>query len=99
MFGYNVPNWNQENGMGAELDPGCNQPAAVSPDRRTPTACTFDEFSPVGELRLEAAYYLTQAFALKAGYTGMYVGNIRGRRRRCGTTCRTWATAIPARRT
>jgi hypothetical protein len=28
-------------------------------------------------MRLETAYYLTQAFALKAGYTGMYVGNIK----------------------
>ena len=47
-------------------------------------------------MRLEAAYYLTQAFALKVGYTGMYVGNISVRRRPCDTTCRTWATAIPA---
>ena len=76
-FGYNIQNWSQENGIGAELVPvprtGC---CTLSRPTRT-TACRCDDFSPVGELRLETAYYLTQAFALKVGYTGMYVGNIK----------------------
>jgi hypothetical protein len=35
------------------------------------------EFSPVAELRLQTTYHLFTAFAIKAGYTGMFVGNIR----------------------
>ena len=77
MFGYNTQNWSQENGIGAELVPvhsiGC---CTLSP-RTSVMALRLDDFSPIGELRLESAYYLTQTFALKVGYTGMYVGNIR----------------------
>jgi hypothetical protein len=37
---------------------------------------TEDQFSPVGELRVEAAYQLTKAVALKVGWTGLFVGNL-----------------------
>ena len=77
LFGYNTQNWKQENGIGAEFVPGAiNRPLYAQPTYSS-HGLTFNQFSPVGELRLEAAYYLTQAFALKAGYTGMYVGNIK----------------------
>ena len=33
-------------------------------------------FAPVGELRLNVAYQLTRAVALKVGYTGIAVGNV-----------------------
>ncbi len=35
------------------------------------------DFTPVAELRLQAAYQLTTSLALKAGYTGTFAGNIR----------------------
>jgi hypothetical protein len=77
LFGYNTQNWSQENGIGAELVPGALNRLLYAQPTYSQHGLTRDDFSPVGELRLEAAYYLTQAFALKAGYTGMYVGNIR----------------------
>jgi hypothetical protein len=77
LLGYNTQNWSQENGIGAEFVPGAlNRPLYAQPTY-SQHGLTFDQFSPVGELRLEAAYYLSQAFALKVGYTGMYVGNIK----------------------
>ena len=76
-FGYNVQNWRQENGIGSNLVPG----AVNRPIHAQPTYSAYglqrNTFSPIGELRLESAYYLTQNVALKVGYTGMYVGNIR----------------------
>jgi len=35
-----------------------------------------DDFSPVAEMRWNVAYNFTKAVAVKAGWTGMYVGNI-----------------------
>jgi hypothetical protein len=77
MFGYNNQSWEQENGIGAELVPGATNRLLYAQPTYSAHGLSFDQFSPVGELRLEAAYYLTQAFALKAGYTGTYVGNIK----------------------
>jgi hypothetical protein len=77
MFGYNNQKWSQENGIGAELVPGAVNRLLYAQPTYSSHGLSFDQFSPVGELRLEAAYYLTQAFALKVGYTGMYVGNIK----------------------
>jgi Putative beta barrel porin-7 (BBP7) len=77
MFGYNSQNWSQENGIGAELVPGATNRLLYAQPTYSKHGLTFGQFSPVGELRLESAYYLTQAFALKLGYTGTYVGNIK----------------------
>jgi hypothetical protein len=77
MFGYNIMDWSQENGIGAELVPGAlNRPMYAQPTYSY-HGLSFDDFSPVGELRLETAYYLTKAVALKLGYTGTYIGNIK----------------------
>lgn len=77
MFGYNVQKWSQENGIGTEFVPGAlNRPLFAQPTY-SQHGLSFDDFSPVGELRLETAYYLTKALALKLGYTGTYVGNIK----------------------
>jgi hypothetical protein len=76
-FGYNVQDWEQTAAMGSELIPGAlNRPLYGRPTYSTHGQRT-DEFSPMGELRVEAAYHLTKAFALRVGYTGMYVGNVR----------------------
>jgi len=77
VFGYNTQNWNQENGIGTELVPGAVNRLLYAQPTYSTHGLQKRDFSPIGELRLEAAYYLTQALALKAGYTGMYVGNIR----------------------
>ena len=77
VFGYNVQDWSQENAIGAELVPGATNRLLYAQPTYSQQGIALDDFSPVGELRLEAAYYVTQALALKAGYTGMYVGNIR----------------------
>ncbi len=77
LFGYNTQNWSQENGIGAELVPGATNRLLYAQPTYSTHGLQKRDFSPVAELRLESAYYLTQAVALKVGYTGMYVGNIR----------------------
>jgi hypothetical protein len=77
MFGYNVQDWKQFSGIGEELIPGAlNRPLFAQPTY-TSHGLQQEDFSPVGELRVDAAYYLTQSVALKFGYTGMFAGNIR----------------------
>jgi hypothetical protein len=77
MFGYNVADWDQNGLMGEELIPGAmnrtlyGRPTAFSRGLRE------QEFSPVGELRVQASYHIWRSAALKFGYTGSYVGNIR----------------------
>jgi hypothetical protein len=77
MFGYNTADWDQFGLMGEGLVPGgLNQPLYARP-----TAFAHGlqerEFSPVAEMRLRARYHVTTAFSLTAGYTGMFVGNVR----------------------
>jgi Putative beta barrel porin-7 (BBP7) len=77
VLGYNAQNWRQENGIGTQFIPGAlNRPLYAQPTY-SQHGLVKEDFSTVGELRLEAAYFVTQAIALKAGYTGMYVGNVR----------------------
>lgn len=76
LFGYNVADWAQDGIMGEELIPGAlNRPLYARP---TAFSHGLQEtgFSPIGELRMRASYFLTKAFTLNVGYTGMYVGNI-----------------------
>jgi len=77
MAGYNVANWDQIGLMGEELIPG----ALNRPLYARPTAFAHGlretEISPIGELRLQASYHVTSSFALKLGYTGTYIGNVR----------------------
>jgi Putative beta barrel porin-7 (BBP7) len=76
-FGYNVENFRQADGMGEELIPGAlNRPLFLQPTF-SHYSLMKDDFSPLGELRVETSYYLTQNFSLKLGYNGMYVGNVR----------------------
>ncbi|HEY3393083.1 MAG TPA: BBP7 family outer membrane beta-barrel protein, partial [Lacipirellulaceae bacterium] len=77
MFGYNTADWDQIGLIGERLIPG----ALNAPLFGRPTAFAHGvqerDFSPIAELRLQAAYQLTTSLALKAGYTGSFVGNIR----------------------
>ena len=77
LFGYNVADWDQIGLTGFGMVPGAlNQPLHARP-----TAFTHgqreQEFSPVAELRVQAAYQFTSSFAFKVGYTGAYIGNVR----------------------
>jgi hypothetical protein len=77
MFGYNTANWDQVGLMGEELIPGAlNRPLYARPTAFS-DGLVENEFSPIGELRVHASYHVTKAAALKFGYTGAYLGNIR----------------------
>jgi hypothetical protein len=77
LFGYNVADWDQNGLMGEELIPGAiNRPLYARPTAFV-DGLREQEFSPVGELRVQASYHVTKAAALKFGYTGSYIGNIR----------------------
>jgi hypothetical protein len=77
MFGYNIADWDQIGLMGFGMIPGAlNQPLYGRPTAFS-HGLSEQDFSPVGELRVQASYHLTSAFALKFGYTGSFVGNIK----------------------
>jgi hypothetical protein len=77
LFGFNVADWDQNGLMGEELIPGAlNRPLYARPTAFT-DGLRETEFSPVAELRVQASYHVTKAAALKFGYTGSYIGNIR----------------------
>jgi hypothetical protein len=77
MFGYNTADWDQIGLIGEGMVPGALNQLLFG----RPTAFSHGlqerEFSPVAEMRLQTTYHITRGFALKAGYTGMFVGNIR----------------------
>lgn len=76
-FGYNVQDWDQLGGIGTEFIPGAtNRPLYAQPTYFSYSK-QLQDFSPIAELRVEAAYRLTQSVALKAAYNGMFVGNVR----------------------
>jgi hypothetical protein len=77
MFGYNVADWDQIGLTGFGMVPGAlNQPLHARPTAFS-HGLQEQEFSPVAELRVHAAYSITSGLSLKAGYTGAFVGNIR----------------------
>jgi hypothetical protein len=76
MFGYNVQDLDQNGVLGENVLPGgFNQSVALQP-----TAFNYgaqeNDFSPVVELRADASYRLTDAIALKLGYTAVFADNI-----------------------
>jgi Putative beta barrel porin-7 (BBP7) len=77
LLGYNIEDWHQEGGIGRGFIPGAlNRPLYAQPTYFN-HAQQLDDFSPVGELRVSTAYYVTESLKFQLGYTGMYVGNIR----------------------
>jgi len=77
LFGYNVQDWSQENGIGTQLIPGATNRLLYGQPTYSTYGLQKQEFSPVGELRVEMAYHVTKSVALKAAYNGTYVGNVR----------------------
>ena len=80
MAGFNMQNGNQYALIDNEQlnEPGellRDRPATIT--RMSARSSSYDnEFSSTAELRLQASYYLTKAFALKVGYTAMYVDSV-----------------------
>jgi len=76
MFGYNVQDLNQTGVIGENLLPGdLNQPAILQP-----TGWAYgkqaNDFSPLVELRADAAFQISENLAFKLGYTMIFVDNI-----------------------
>jgi hypothetical protein len=76
VFGYNIQDFDQVGVIGENLTPGdLNQPFILQP-----TAFRYgkqeNDFSPLVELRADAAYQITSALALKLGYTAIFVDNV-----------------------
>jgi hypothetical protein len=77
MFGYNIANWRQQGVMGEELIPGAlNRPLYARPTAFS-HGLTEHNFSPVGEMRLQAKYQFTRGFSANFGYTGSVMANIK----------------------
>jgi hypothetical protein len=77
LFGYNVADWNQIGLTGFGMVPGAlNQPLYGRATAFT-HGLREQEFSPVGELRVQASYHFTTGFAMNFGYTGSAITNIR----------------------
>jgi hypothetical protein len=84
IFGYNVSNWDQDGFMGFDLVPGVstglipgrlNRPLYLNA-KSFKYARQDNDFSPVAELRWDAAYRVTKSVAIDVGLTAGYVGNI-----------------------
>jgi hypothetical protein len=75
--GYNIQDWSQTNGIGQELIPGATNRLLYAQPTFSHHTLAMNDFSPLGELRLETAYYLTQNVSLKLGYEGMAIANIK----------------------
>lgn len=77
MFGYNIRNWRQRGYIAEDSTPA----RANSPLYVTPHSYRYGRqdqgFSPTAELRLNVDYRLTDNIKLGAGYTGVFVNNIR----------------------
>jgi hypothetical protein len=77
LLGYNIADWEQNGITGIGSVPGALNQLLYGRATAFNYGLTEREFSPVGELRAQASYHVTNQFALKFGYTGTYIGNIR----------------------
>lgn len=76
LFGYNIQNFDQTASLGQDLIPGqLNRPLYFSPTYSV-HGKQENFFSPTAEMRVQASYQLTTAFALRLGYTAVFVDNI-----------------------
>jgi hypothetical protein len=76
VAGYNIQDITQEGGIGENLRPGGVNALLYG----QPTYFAYGQaenfFSPLAEMRVEGSYQLTSSFAVKLGYTAMYMDNI-----------------------
>jgi hypothetical protein len=76
MLGYNVQNWDQVGFIGEDLIPGRDNHPLYARAKSFSYGKMEDALTPVGELRANLSYNLTDSVALKLGYTGTFVNNI-----------------------
>jgi hypothetical protein len=74
--GFNNTNFYQNSLLGASIVTGAiGNPMGVGATSSSYSAVD-DAFSPIVELRFEGEYKVTSAISIRAGYTGMWVGNV-----------------------
>jgi hypothetical protein len=77
MFAYNRADIDQTGIFGEEAIPGALNRSATARTTASVYGQTQDDFSPLGELRLDARYKFSKAVALTLGYTAQYIDNIQ----------------------
>lgn len=85
MLGYNIVDVDQYGVFGEEAIPGALNRSAVARATASVDGNRFEEFSPIGELRAQLQYRLSDSISLQAGYTAKFVGNIHR-----GSTATAW---------
>ncbi|MEN0110906.1 MAG: BBP7 family outer membrane beta-barrel protein, partial [Planctomycetota bacterium] len=75
-LGYNIVDVDQYGIFGEEAIPGALNRSATARTTTSVDGASFNEFSPLGELRAQLRYRLAEAVTLQAGYTAKYVGKI-----------------------
>lgn len=76
MFGYNITNVDQTNGVGDDAVPGGVDNLIFHQPTYSRYGVRADQFSPFVEFRAEVKYQVTQSLAVKAGLNASYVGNL-----------------------
>ena len=77
LFGYNITNWEQRFGLGEDLIPNqLNHPLFFNPTNGS-HGKQSEEFSPLAEMRAEMSFHVTRGFAVRLGWTGLFIDNIR----------------------
>lgn len=77
LFGYNIRDWDQTGFVGEDLIPSqVNHPLFMRA-KSFAYGKNDDDFSPVGELRLDLKYRVTDNISFNLGWTGTFVDNIK----------------------
>ncbi len=76
MFGWNIQDLDQTNGVGEEAVPGALNSSLIAQPHYSRYGRQDEDFSPLVELRAAVGYQLTNAISLNAGYTATYIDSI-----------------------
>lgn len=77
MLGYNIQNWSQNGFIGGGIFPSDPNSPLYGRAKSFSYGRSEDDLSPMAELRANLSYHLTDSIALKVGWTGTFVDNIR----------------------
>ncbi|WP_425399328.1 BBP7 family outer membrane beta-barrel protein [Aeoliella sp.] len=77
MFGYNIQDWTQTGFIMEGAVPARVNSTYFLRGKSFSYGKATNEFSPVGELRLNAKYRLTDNIDVRLGWTGTFVDNVR----------------------
>ncbi|MCC6492254.1 MAG: BBP7 family outer membrane beta-barrel protein, partial [Pirellulales bacterium] len=76
LLAYNVQNFDQTAALGEDLITGQHNHPLYFPPSYSTHGKQENFFSPTAEMRVQGSYQVTQAIALKLGYTAIFVDNI-----------------------